>query len=143
MSSGIITAIKYASRDWSESIPKEEIENVRNTLKRLAKKLIDAGILPEDYEVPWEREEKGLFEYLILKTAELQEKIRRLDSVEASLRELEKSTWVERAKVGKAVISSGEEAVKKCSSEAAEYSRDSSFYTLLKTLRQIKSREGD
>jgi len=55
VSSGIITAIKYAAGARGVRAPEE----VKRALERLARRLVKEGILPEDYEVPWKREEKS------------------------------------------------------------------------------------
>jgi len=148
ISSGIITAIKYASgaRGAVEKIPEEETKHIRSVLERLAKRLKDEGILPEDYEVPWKREEKSLLiEYLILKAMILEERLEsevgRLekaldDKLSKALDEkLEKRTEIE--KTPKSVISS-EEVVKKSVSGQDVY-RYGSFYALQKVLREIKA----
>jgi len=148
ISSGIITAIKYASgaRGAIEKIPEEEAKHIRSALERLAKRLKDEGILPEDYEVPWKREEKSLLiEYLILKAMTLEERLEsEVGRLEKALDEklskaldekLEKRTEIE--KTPKSVISS-EEVVKKSVSGQEVY-RYGSFYALQKVLREIKA----
>ena len=56
VTSGIITAIKYAAGARGVRAPPE----VKNALERLVARLKREGYLPEDYVVPWEREEKSL-----------------------------------------------------------------------------------
>jgi len=61
VSSGILTAIKYAAGARGVKAP----ESVKRALERLAKRLVKEGILPEDYEVPWKRkaeEEEDTFD---------------------------------------------------------------------------------
>ena len=162
VSSGIITAIKYASgaRGVAERVPEEELRRVRNLLEKLVAKMKKAKILPEDYEVPWKRKEKALtYEDLIMNWWELQkiedevikplidfskEITKRLEEVSRRVEKLEKA--LEERKVEKAqeekkpkAVAVSEEVVKK-SSETARVTayRDSSFLQLHRTLREIR-----
>ena len=162
VSSGIITAIKYASgaRGVAERVPEEELRRVRNLLEKLVAKMKKAKILPEDYEVPWKRKEKALtYEDLIMNWWELQkiedevikplidfskEITKRLEEVSRRVEKLEKA--LEERKVEKAqeekkpkAVAVSEEVVKK-SSEPARVTayRDSSFLQLHRTLREIR-----
>ena len=71
VSSGIITAIKYASGARGVQAPPE----VKRALERLAKRLVKEGILPEDYEVPWKRE----------KSEETEIKVKEFEDLKAEL----------------------------------------------------------
>ncbi|RLG00567.1 MAG: hypothetical protein DRN49_02745 [Thaumarchaeota archaeon] len=71
VSSGIITAIKYAAGARGVQAPPE----VKRALERLAKRLVKEGILPEDYEVPWKRE----------KSEEAEIKVKEFEDLKAEL----------------------------------------------------------
>lgn len=71
VSSGIITAIKYAAGARGVQAPPE----VKRALERLASRLKKEGILPEDYEVPWKRE----------KSEEAEIKIKEFEDLKAEL----------------------------------------------------------
>ena len=91
VSSGIITAIKYASGARGVQAPPE----VKNALERLAKRLVKEGILPEDYEVPWEREKSLDIKYPVVVDAgvlsELQNRISELEKSIEEAKKIEKS----------------------------------------------------
>jgi hypothetical protein len=81
VTSGIITAIKYAAGARGVKAPPE----VKNALERLVARLKREGHLPEDYEVPWERE-KAIVEalYPMIADARALEKIENKAEVEKS-----------------------------------------------------------
>jgi hypothetical protein len=81
VTSGIITAIKYAAGARGIKAPPE----VKNALERLVARLKREGHLPEDYEVPWERE-KAIIEtlYPMIADARSLEKIENKAEVEKS-----------------------------------------------------------
>ncbi|MCL7402019.1 MAG: hypothetical protein LZ168_04450 [Thaumarchaeota archaeon] len=56
VTSGIITAIKYASGARGVQPP----PGVKKALERLVERMIKEGFLPRDYIVPWRRSEKSL-----------------------------------------------------------------------------------
>jgi len=122
VSSGIITAIKYAAGARGVQAPPE----VKNALERLAKRLVKEGILPEDYEVPWKREKSGEDKIEELR-AELMKAIdeRIGEAVKKILEALKVEKSVENEKVvekreeiglrPEKGVASGEEAVEKVS----------------------------
>ena len=105
VSSGIITAIKYAAGARGVQAPPE----VKRALERLANRLVKEGILPEDYEVPWKREkgeeklslypmtiELGTLEAMLRK---YEEKIEKLEKALAEkVEKIEKSQEVKEEK---------------------------------------------
>lgn len=56
VTSGIMTAVKYASGARGVQAPVE----VKKALEKLVRRLIDEGYLPKNYVVPWMRSEKSL-----------------------------------------------------------------------------------
>ncbi|MEM2257815.1 MAG: hypothetical protein QXU87_04015 [Candidatus Caldarchaeum sp.] len=142
VSSGVITAIKYAAGARGVKAPEE----VKRALKRLARRLVEEGILPEDYEVPWEREEKALLEDTILrfwaiekKLEDLEDGIRRwvderVAKAEEKFKPVEKG--VAEDKKPRATVA-GEEVVRKTPSPGMAVYSDGQFMQLLKSLRKI------
>ena len=166
VSSGIITAIKYASgaRGVAERVPEKELKRVRSLLEKLVAKMKKAKMLPEDYEVPWKRKEKTLiYEHLIMKALETEahfevvgqhlgdlEKLMRkyidiTHKLGGEIGELKKAVEEKERKVEKAqgekkpkAVAAGEEVVEKAESKTYESYPDSSFVTLHRILREIK-----
>ena len=73
VTSGIRTAIVYAAGARGVKAPPE----VKNALEKLVERMKKEGYLPEDYEVPWKREEKAITEIM-----------ERLDRIEKALGEI-------------------------------------------------------
>jgi len=166
VSSGIITAIKYASgaRGVAERVPEKELKRVRSLLEKLVAKMKKAEMLPEDYEVPWKRKEKTLiYEHLIMKALEAEARFEVIDErletfgdilgknidktckLSNIIGELKKAVEERERKVEKAqgekkpkAVAAGEEVVEKAESKTYESYPDSSFVTLHRILREIK-----
>lgn len=140
VSSGIITAIKHAAGARGVEAPDE----VKRALERLVKRLVDEGILPEGYVVPWKREEKStVVEELFMKVWSLEdtvsliiEKNKKLEDIVSSIIEKNERLVKSMDKTPKAMVVS-EEVVKK---EPRNYESDvlRKFYEELYGLRLKK-----
>ena len=110
VSSGIITAIKYAAGARGVQAPPE----VKRALERLANRLKKEGILPEDYEVPWKREKSEEVEVKIKEFEDLKTEL--MKAIDEKIKEMASNISkqiLENLKVEKSEVKEEKEAEKK------------------------------
>lgn len=129
VTSGIMTAVKYASGARGVKPPAE----VKESLEKLVKRMIEEGFLPEGYVVPWKRSEKSMETYYLgaIDVRIIEDLENRLEKLENHLLSKSIQTGFQNSEKG---ITVGDELVSKSSGVGCRPGKTS---MLVKLYREI------